>query len=84
MYMYVNLSLVCHNFILLSNPETFTIQIFVFTIFFDLIAGLDYLAHNDILPYSTNERHPIHHELFNKFLMHDPGGCKYLRFKNIQ
>ncbi|GAB1599989.1 polymerase delta-interacting protein 2-like [Argonauta hians] len=38
------------------------------------ISGLDYLAHEDILPYSTQAKHPIHHELFNKFLSHDPGG----------
>ncbi|XP_064612065.1 polymerase delta-interacting protein 2-like [Liolophura sinensis] len=37
------------------------------------IPGLDYVSHEDILPYASTERHPIHHELFDKFLLHDPG-----------
>lgn len=32
------------------------------------IPGLDYVAHEDILPYSSQERAPLHHELFDKFL----------------
>lgn len=36
------------------------------------IPGLDYVAHEDILPYSSMERAPIQHELFDKFLMHNP------------
>lgn len=36
------------------------------------IPGLDYVAHEDILPYSSIDRQPIHHELFDKFLMYDP------------
>lgn len=35
------------------------------------IPGLDYVAHEDILPYTSLERQPIHHELFDKFLMYD-------------
>ena len=35
-------------------------------------AGLDYVAHEDLLPYTTTEQAPIQHELFDKFLMHDP------------
>lgn len=35
-------------------------------------AGLDYVAHEDLLPYTTVEQAPIQHELFDKFLMHDP------------
>lgn len=37
------------------------------------IPGLDYVGHEDILPYSTNEREPIQHELFDKFLTHEEG-----------
>jgi polymerase delta-interacting protein 2 len=33
--------------------------------------GLDYVAHEDVLPYRTTEHKPISHELFDKFLMPD-------------
>jgi len=36
------------------------------------IPGLDYVAHEDILPYRTTERQPIQHDLFDKFLAPDP------------
>lgn len=36
------------------------------------IPGLDYVAHEDILPYTSVERTPIQHELFDKFLVHTP------------
>ncbi|KAK3587268.1 hypothetical protein CHS0354_034413 [Potamilus streckersoni] len=37
------------------------------------IPGLDYVGHEDILPYTSTEHPPVQHELFDKFLMHDPG-----------
>ncbi|XP_070571607.1 polymerase delta-interacting protein 2-like [Ptychodera flava] len=37
------------------------------------IPGLDYVAHEDILPYTTTERNPINHELFERFVHHEPG-----------
>jgi hypothetical protein len=36
------------------------------------IPGLDYVAHEDILPYTTTEKQPLQHELFDKFLMYYP------------
>lgn len=36
------------------------------------IPGLDYVAHEDILPYTSTERQPIQHELFDKFLVYNP------------
>lgn len=36
------------------------------------IPGLDYVAHEDILPYVSAERSPVQHELFDKFLTHCP------------
>lgn len=36
------------------------------------IPGLDYVAHEDILPYSCSHEQPLHHELFDKFLVHMP------------
>ncbi|XP_064460813.1 polymerase delta-interacting protein 2-like [Ornithodoros turicata] len=36
------------------------------------IPGLDYVAHEDVLPYTATEQQPIQHELFDKFLMVDP------------
>jgi len=32
------------------------------------VPGLDYVAHEDIMPYSTSDKSPIQHELFDKFL----------------
>ena len=43
------------------------------------IPGLDYVAHEDILPYTTSETSPLQHELFDKFLMYEEGrGVCYL------
>lgn len=36
------------------------------------IPGLDYVGHEDVLPYTTSEKNPLQHELFDKFLMYDP------------
>lgn len=35
------------------------------------VPGLDYVNHEDILPYMSNEENPIQHELFDKFLIKD-------------
>uniref|UniRef100_A0A8C0J2N8 Polymerase delta-interacting protein 2 n=1 Tax=Chelonoidis abingdonii TaxID=106734 RepID=A0A8C0J2N8_CHEAB len=35
------------------------------------IPGLDYVSHEDILPYSSTDQVPIQHELFERFLMYD-------------
>ncbi|CAG0893624.1 unnamed protein product [Cyprideis torosa] len=35
------------------------------------IPGLDYVAHEDILPYVATEGTPLQHELFDKFLKYD-------------
>ena len=32
------------------------------------IPGLDYVAHEDIMPYTTHDKAPIQHELFDQFL----------------
>lgn len=44
------------------------------------IPGLDYVAQEDILPYTATEKQPLQHELFDKFLMYYPnkGISKYL------
>jgi len=34
------------------------------------IPGLDYVAHEDIIPYSSTEKNPLNHELFDKFLQY--------------
>lgn len=34
------------------------------------IPGLDYVSHEDIIPYKTGDKTPIQHELFDKFLVH--------------
>ncbi|XP_076831873.1 polymerase delta-interacting protein 2 isoform X2 [Brachyhypopomus gauderio] len=36
------------------------------------IPGLDYVSHEDILPYSSTEQVPIQHELFERFLIFNP------------
>lgn len=40
------------------------------------IPGLDYVAHEDIIPYVSAEKTPLNHELFDKFLMPNPKGGK--------
>ncbi|XP_044139835.1 polymerase delta-interacting protein 2 [Bufo gargarizans] len=35
------------------------------------IPGLDYVSHEDILPYNSTDQIPIQHELFERFLSHD-------------
>lgn len=35
------------------------------------IHGLDYVSHSDVLPYSSTEKQPIIHDLFEKFLTFD-------------
>lgn len=36
------------------------------------LLGLDYVSHEDILPYNSTEQVPIQHELFERFLMFSP------------
>ncbi|OQR68338.1 polymerase delta-interacting protein 2-like [Tropilaelaps mercedesae] len=36
------------------------------------LPGLDYVSHEDILPYTATNEQMIHHELFDKFLMPEP------------
>lgn len=36
------------------------------------IPGLDYVSHEDIIPYYSTEGTPIQHQLFNKFLTFEP------------
>ncbi|XP_043942227.1 polymerase delta-interacting protein 2-like isoform X2 [Protopterus annectens] len=35
------------------------------------IPGLDYVSHDDILPYSSTDAAPIQHELFDRFFVYD-------------
>lgn len=35
------------------------------------IPGLDYVSHEDIVPYMTSDTQPIHNELFEKFFGYD-------------
>ncbi|XP_032802887.1 polymerase delta-interacting protein 2-like isoform X1 [Petromyzon marinus] len=37
------------------------------------IPGLDYVGHEDVLPYMSSSPTPLQHELFHKFLQHQPG-----------
>ena len=39
-------------------------------------AGLDYVGHEDVLPYKTTEKQPIHNHLFDKFLTGDENNGK--------
>lgn len=45
------------------------------------IPGLDYVAHEDILPYVSAEKSPLNHELFDKFLMRNPNKGNVLKVK---
>jgi len=42
------------------------------------IPGLDYVGHEDILPYQTTEKQPIHNHLFDKFLGLDTESGSYV------
>ena len=33
-----------------------------------VVAGLDYVSHDDILPYTSTSQDPFQHELFDQFL----------------
>lgn len=33
---------------------------------------MDYVAHDDIMPYTSAEKNPLNHDLFDKFLEHVP------------
>lgn len=35
------------------------------------VPGLDYVSHEDILPYTSTDQVPIQHELFERFLLYD-------------
>lgn len=37
------------------------------------LPGMDYVPHEDILPFTSTARHSIHHELFDKFFTYKPG-----------
>lgn len=39
---------------------------------FYAITGLDYASQSDILPYASDQKSPIMHELFDRFLSYDP------------
>lgn len=45
------------------------------------IKGLDYVAHEDILPYTSYEETPIHHELHNKLFKFDANLTGPSKFK---
>lgn len=36
------------------------------------VPGLDYIAHEDVMPYIAGDKRPIRHDLFDKFLAHTP------------
>lgn len=40
-------------------------------------SGLDFVAHEDILPYSITEVPPLEHELFDKLFTPDPINGEY-------
>ena len=44
------------------------------------IKGLDYVAHEDILPYTSHEGQPIHHELHKKLFRYDSDTYGSLKF----
>ena len=39
---------------------------------FFTIPGLDYVAHDDVMPYSTLSVRPIQHSLLDKFISYEP------------
>eukprot|EP00058_Branchiostoma_floridae_P026777 XP_002612268.1 hypothetical protein BRAFLDRAFT_246688 [Branchiostoma floridae] len=41
------------------------------------IPGLDYVSHEDVLPYTSSDKQPIQHELFDRFLTGQPGRTNF-------
>ena len=50
-------------------------------IFFLLISGLDYVAHEDVLPYTGTDKSPLHHDYCDYFLTYKAGQSKF--FTNL-
>jgi polymerase delta-interacting protein 2 len=46
------------------------------------IHGLDYVSQNDVLPYTSTEKVPIIHDLFDKFLMQDSDSSEFVNLLN--
>ena len=42
------------------------------------IPGIDYVSHADVLPYSSTEKQPIQHELYDRFLHFDQNSMRVL------
>lgn len=65
-----------------ENKNTEIYEIFwhpsVYVMFGFPALGLDYVSHEDILPYNSTEQVPIQHELFERFLMYNPSKCKHI------
>lgn len=52
-------------------------DVFVFVqsqsvVVYSVFLGLDYVSHEDILPYNSTDQVPIQHELFERFLVFNP------------
>jgi polymerase delta-interacting protein 2 len=49
------------------------------------IPGLDYASHDDLIPYTSTEKTPLVHELFEKFFMYDPESeTKYMARESLK
>lgn len=53
-----------------GDDPHFTLIVVIFVCLCRL--GLDYVSHEDILPYNSTEQVPIQHELFERFLLFSP------------
>jgi len=48
------------------------------------IPGIDYVSHDDIIPYASTEDAPIRHDLFDKFLHHDSDARRMVPSEMLQ
>nr|ACO13064.1 Polymerase delta-interacting protein 2 [Lepeophtheirus salmonis] len=61
----------------LGNPNESTRNLYA-------IPGLDYVGHKDILPYTSSDKEPIRHELFEKFLQLDTKSNSFVAQQTLQ
>ncbi len=45
--------------------------VIILFVYFPFQLGLDYVGHEDVLPYKTTEKQPVQNHLFDKFLAVD-------------
>jgi hypothetical protein len=62
-----------------NNFFSLCLELYIY--FFLLISGLDYVAHEDVLPYTGTDKSPLHHDYCDYFLTYTADQSKF--FTNL-